>query len=793
MLVGAGCAPSPFTDALLPAAGANFALPVGSTIGQTFVAHHAGLQGLSIFLRTAGTGDALLTLHLRASALDDTQDVAVARLNITLPAPAAWYDFAFAPIPSSHDQSYYFFLEPSLPPGAALFAGTTAGASFLDGALYLNGDAQDAQLAFKADFDLTSIAADLWAWLAQTGAVLVAATFLFVLPGLALQIYCRPSANTSLTEQVTLAIGISLAIYPVLMLWTNLVGLYLGPLYAWLPGCLGALLLAVHLRGWRPVRRLPIIRARQLAEPAFWFVCLLVVLVRLFVIRGLQVPLWGDSYQHTMIAQLLVDHGGLFDSWQPYSDLQTFTYHFGFHTAVAAFHWLSGWPLSEATLWTGQLVNVFAVIALYPLAVRVSGNRWAAVVAVLIAGLLSPMPMVYLNWGRYTQLAGQAVLPAAVYLTWDVLETKTVGWRQIALAALTIGGLSLTHYRILIFFVLFVVAFVILNVRRLATRSGVLNLSLVTLGGAIIFAPWFVHVFRGFILRQFALQINTPADLTPTYIQQANGIGDLANYMPLMLWLAVPFAVAWLLVRRPMPAALITVWWLLILLAANPQWLRLPGEGLLTNFAVFIATYIPVVILVGAGISCILKRDGLLKSAWSSALLMVVVVVLALWGSAQRLGDAQIAQSALVVPPDLKAARWLRENTPSEARFLVNSFAAYGGTLYVGSDGGWWLPLLAGRQSMLPPINYVSEQGPRSDYLAWINALPNAIRDNGVTAPEVISMLKERAITYVYIGQRQGRVNYDGPSVLQPELLLQDKHFQPIYHQDRVWVFQFRN
>ncbi|TMC51933.1 MAG: hypothetical protein E6J26_09425, partial [Chloroflexi bacterium] len=239
-----------------------------------------------------------------------------------------------------------------------------------------------------------------------------------------------------------------------------------------------------------------------------------------------------------------------------------------------------------------------------------------------------------------------------------------------------------------------------------------------------------------------------------------------------MLWLAVPFAVAWLLVRRPMPAALITVWWLLILLAANPQWLRLPGEGLLTNFAVFIAAYIPVAILVGAGICCILNREGRLKSAWSSALLMVVVVVLALWGSAQRLSDAQIAQSALVVPPDLKAARWLRENTPSEARFLVNSFAAYGGTLYVGSDGGWWLPLLAGRQSMLPPINYVSEQGPRSDYLAWINALPNAIRDNGVTAPAVISMLKERAITHVYIGQRQGRVNYDGPSVLQPELLL---------------------
>jgi len=43
---------------------------------------------------------------------------------------------------------------------------------------------------------------------------------------------------------------------------------------------------------------------------------------------------------------------------------------------------------------------------------------------------------------------------------------------------------------------------------------------------------------------------------------------------------------------------------------------------------------------------------------------------------------------------------------------------AYGDSVIVGSDGGWWLPLLARRQTTLPPINYGSEQGVRADYLS---------------------------------------------------------------------------
>jgi hypothetical protein len=44
-------------------------------------------------------------------------------------------------------------------------------------------------------------------------------------------------------------------------------------------------------------------------------------------------------------------------------------------------------------------------------------------------------------------------------------------------------------------------------------------------------------------------------------------------------------------------------------------------------------------------------------------------------------------------------------------------------------------------------------------------------------------------VTHIYIGQKHGRVNYSG-SVIEPLELLKDERFTPIYHEDRVWVFE---
>ena len=124
-----------------------------------------------------------------------------------------------------------------------------------------------------------------------------------------------------------------------------------------------------------------------------------------------------------------------------------------------------------------------------------------------------------------------------------------------------------------------------------------------------------------------------------------------------------------------------------------------------------------------------------------------------------------------------------------DAIFLVNSFLAYNQSSAVGSDAGWWLPLLGQRRSTLPPLTYTSEQGFDADLQSSVKALSAAVSQEGAADPNVLGMLAEKHVTYVYIGQQQGMVNNPGP-VLDPTVLGKDGHFSPVYHQDRVWVFK---
>jgi hypothetical protein len=449
------------------------------------------------------------------------------------------------------------------------------------------------------------------------------------------------------------------------------------------------------------------------------------------------------------------------------------------------------------------------VLGLYPLALKVSGSRWAGVAAVWIAGLGLPMPMYYVNWGRYTQLSGQVILVTAVVLTWMLLESRTSGssegtgrvarvrgpaWKDRARrlpsalgaylpAWVAIAGLALTHYRVLVFYGAFVAAWLAIDAGRGWRRA--LGLGA---GSLVIVAPWLVRALGGKIVDIVASQLTTAPDRLSSFSVQYNAIGNLSTYMPLVAWLLLPLAAALGLWRRRRGVGLVSLWWFLLFVATNPQILRLPGSGVITNFALFIAVYIPAGLLIGDLCGWLVALVG--SRAWMRVLLALLIVGGGLAGARQRIGDMRIEQHALALQPDVEAMAWIRENTPPEARFLVNSFFAYGGSVIVGSDGGWWMPLLAGRANTVPPLNYSAEQGPWPEYRLWVNELTTIIQDRGVADPATVDELHRRGITHVYVGQRQGRVNYGGPYVLSPDVLRQSPYYRPIYHRDQVWVFE---
>jgi hypothetical protein len=769
-------------------------LVAGVDWGQTLVARESGLAAVDIYLAPNPLGlapapDSKVNLRLRSDP-HTAIDIALASMPATSVTHPGFYQFHFAPQRDSQRHSY--FLSIDLTGAGTVQVGDANPAAYEQGSLYRNGTPVDAQLAFRLGYDpglvWYGVLSDGLTWSGWLGL----AVLLFVVPGWALLAYLWPEKYAlRWAERLGLAASLSLALYPLLFLWTGVMGLRLGPLYAWAPVLVAVAALAV--RYWKSRTGWPISAPRAVVanwlrsswlwpELAFVGVGGFVIFTRFWAARSIALPMWGDSYQHALISQLLVDHGGLFDSWQPYAGLQTLTYHFGFHAAVAVFHWLSQLPVPQAILWTGQLINGLSILAFYPVGARLGHTPWAGVLATLVIGLLSPLPMGYTNWGRYTQLAGQAILPAVICLAWLLYAQLDWDWRIAALAIVALGGLALTHYRILIVAVLFIFTLFFMHIRALL--PSLKKVTALGLGAGILFLPWLWRLFDGRMMAFFTAQITTlPSSIAAS--AETNPPADPSIY-PAWLYLLAFGCLAIGLWRRDRAVATVAAWWGLVVVATNPQWLGLPGQGVISNFAMFVAAFIPFGLIIGETLGRLIVRFVPLQGP----ILLGGVLLLGAWGARQRLADLDASRFGLATWADVRAADWIETHVPQNARFVINSFFAYSGHLAVGTDGGWWLPLLARRATDIPPLNYSLERGDHPDYVNWINALPRAIEQEGINDPSVLQLMSDRGIDYVYIGQKQGRVNYNGPDVLSPDTLLSSSSYRPIYHEDRVWIFE---
>jgi len=261
-----------------------------------------------------------------------------------------------------------------------------------------------------------------------------------------------------------------------------------------------------------------------------------------------------------------------------------------------------------------------------------------------------------------------------------------------------------------------------------------------------------------------------------------------------MLWFGIFGVIVIGLWRREKGIGLIGLWWLGDLLAGNPSWLGMPGAGVISGFTILIAAYIPAGILIGATAGWLdgFKLDAALRPIFHKLFPVAAAILLVGiggWEARHRLNDLQPSKNALVTRPDVNAAGWIRDNTAPDSRFMVNSFFAYSNSTIVGSDGGWWLPLLARRRNTVPPINYTSERNTQSDYVDQTNSLISETQSNGIQDPDVLFELRKRNISYVYIGQQQGQVNWGEPLFTAAQMLA-DKNFLLVYHQDRVWIFE---
>jgi hypothetical protein len=660
------------------------------------------------------------------------------------------------------------------------------------------------------------------------GRMLVALLVLLFAPGYMLGRWLAP-ADQPMLVRLALYLGLSLSCWPLLYQWLTTFGLALPtPLLALLVSLL-ALASAAML--WRdaaqPAASQPEPGPRW-AYPALLAICGLVLWARFAEIENLALPAWVDSVHHGLMVRVAAERGQAPLNLTPYLPVVELPYHWGYHVIIGAAMQLSGLRVDHMLLWSGQILNALHAPAAGALALALWRKPLAALVAALVVGLVSTMPAYYVSWGRYTQLTGLLMLPALVICWQAALEhNRRNSW--IA-AALVLAGLSLVHFRVLVF------SLALLAVLSLlwAVKHG-MALTLARLRAAVLCAllalalaaPWLWIIGKRTLLPALGRPQNLIIEggynnLRPEvlWVGQNRLLISLALLaalwgcwqrkliaMALLSWVAIlvimasPIlltylapAVGVLLLLKgfetvspqsspPASKIIRLVTYLLLglgLVLINPWLVRIPAIYLITFDAVLISLFIPLGLLIGGGAAAL--YDRLVRAVgtprrWLVELGTILIISGVAIGGGNALRDVLNPATVIASQADLAAVEWAAQNTPPDARFLLNVKPWIGATDR-GVDGGWWLLTLTGRWMSTPPALFI--YGSQA-YIAEVQSRNRTVINYKAGNEQAIRELLARdQINYLFFGSE--------PGPLKAETFASLPGFTTVYNKDGVTI-----
>jgi hypothetical protein len=696
----------------------------------------------------------------------------------------------------------------------------------------------------------------------SAGRVLVAGLVVLLVPGYLAWAALGRDVRLPPLVVPALWLGLSLSLIPIQFLWSSLLGLRLLPIVLQLEAIGLSLLAAWIAFRSRPARSIPLWLGLS-----FGAVLGLIALTRLLQIRGVALPLWVDSVHHTLLVRVVGETGRIPRSLEPYLPVPDLVYHWGYHVTSASWWGLARVPLAPMMLWSGQMLNAAVAIAVYGLGAYLARSPRVGLLAAGTAGLLSLLPAYYVTWGRYTQLTGLLLLPALVIASMALAERDRMSWRLVAATSILAAGLFLVHYRVLVFYLAWMLPYGVMLVARRPRRIGALagRFAIVGVLAGMLAAPWLVVMMRRIFLPVAAEPSRMVGSDTYNSIEWTLlGFGNSPLlYAVALMGILIAFP------QRRWRMIVVAGWLGVMVLLANPSLIGLPTSWFINNHSVIITIFMPVALLVGYAAHHItrwLEHRAPVELQWAPLGILLVVIGSLLaqqWGGVsigQALAgpqgwlEANVAQwpirstlqrlltwsvfgllgivagygayllwcallrvrrfawlrrsqqpfaitaaligiallgtwqlrsvinplTVLAEDADVRAIEWAAQHTPPDARFLVNTTHWLNGA-HRGTDGGWWLLPLAGRDVTTPPALYIYGG---AAYKGQVEALNQRIAQVQPTEPDQLrQVIRDEHIDYVYVGAKPG-----GP--LRSDLLFGDPAFTPVYDEDGVTIFQ---
>lgn len=721
-----------------------------------------------------------------------------------------------------------------------------------------NGRPADGDLSLVTyyRYDLSTLLDDLVQVTSELRRLVLSPLLLLLLPGLTLLVWLPNSLSGG--QRLLAAPGLTALALPVFFLVTRALGLKMGEVQMWLLLIVCAGFLVAGL--WRLKPKVSL-RGVKLEDAAFWSLLLGVlaatIISRFVALRDQVGGIGIDAYHHTLISQLFVEQGGIPANYQPYAPLASFTYHYGFHSLAASVAWLSGRtsPGDMMLLMPqmGQLADTLPVLTLTLFAWKALGNRWAGLAAGALAGVYSIIPAFYVNWSRFTQGLGLALLPLAWILLMEVLDraplrrqaaastpaptpidgkqatpaspaapdNRDVTWQAALrqsgpymLAVIGASGLALAHYRVAAIYAVFVALYVLWRIARSVRQKASLvevlvparRVVTVAVLSAATLLPWVVNLRSNFAIKQVSRGC-TPE--RATYYDIAERLGpDILYHPSLYLLCALSLGgLAWAIKRRDLLPLLPAFTWLLVLLYSNPCLLpfSMPGAGYVDLVTVLSGAWLPLCLLAGyplarfAGwvVSLSDGTPGARQRAWRlvSGGLIGAVVLLCGFASGMQLAPVVVKDNKpYLTPGDVNVMTWMRDNLPRSSYVLAEPFAFKWSTDVLGTDAGTWVPFVAGVPSSVPPMTAYNERPIDPDYITKLSTLVTSgiepLRRTTETGAPLPTTADWDALKQA--GVTHIYLGSRGEHFDTRFLFDNPDSVTPIYHYDNAWLFELR-
>ncbi|MFN8497795.1 MAG: DUF6541 family protein [Anaerolineae bacterium] len=664
-------------------------------VGQRFVATQPGLNGvemiLAVYPNPVPSGDLEFRLY-------DDQGRELRRAS--LPLAALRHNdpirFEFAPLPDSAGRQYTFTLSGPADNPATVWSSKDD--VYAGGEMLVDGQPQPRDLDFKTYFrmgygDLAGVVAqDAWNGLGLVVPLLA----VFFVPGYGLTLWLDRnragpakgySALRDLPGRFALSLGLSLAVWPLLFLVLSVTPIRLNASVVWaLVLLMLAAIAAVHAQRWRRGGADASLRGRLremsrddwLVTITFILLVIIIASLRVLHVFSLAVAPWVDSIEHAVGVRLFAEGGRLPATWGPDVYDVPFIYHFGFHSVTAVFTWLAGLSIPSAMLVAGQVINTLVAIGVYLLTARLTGRRGAGLVAMTVVGVVSQMPAYYVTWGRYTQLTGLALLPAAAVLAFDALDARPPVARRIVLAGVAASAMFVTHYRVLLMYAALVGAYLVVEtVAAIAQRRAFASLwaraGLLAAVALIIALPWETRLTLTLVQTgSFSAWMSGSASFNAPHW----GLLAFGHQQELVLLSLLGALIGFWL--RPRFVAVVLLSTALTVFVTNPTVVGLSSSWIFSNDSLIITAFLPLAMLSGYGVAALCGPDlWVIARQWRWVVLvggLVLLVGAALWavgGALPLVADRwqwvmQAGAVTLALGAALWVAEWLRRAAPEQ-------------------------------------------------------------------------------------------------------------------------------